>query len=207
MKNSKKQEKNPMAILHLQAIKLVNRYVKLETIYDKCKCLSDGQQVYEMAKRIFNRRKKPADGLKHLLTEFIRLRLEKIARAMPEEDYSMGGSIKVILLTKKNTRVNGAVGVYDNTSSYSRSCGYKAKHGGYSIRITLGELLRTKIINRTVTYLYPIKGDCLGWWYDSSGKRQHFKLIKKLTISFFQTLVCSYINIRFTFTEIFSRII
>jgi len=181
-----KKQKHPSAIIHDEAVKLVRKYAKLETI--KCKCASNypqsWQRIYDVSRLIRKRQilrnlfSKPKEGLNDQIYNHISKRLDRIANFLPKEGYSMGSIIELKLITASRKCMLSAVS--DTSITYSKSCGYRARHGGYSVSISTEEFQHLTVINGLVTYLYPIAGNLqLCWWFQGEGKRQHFKLHRK----------------------------
>ncbi len=118
---------------------------------------------------------KPAKTVKEFTDELIKKRLDAIAFAMPNENYSMGSNIRVQFLGLGR----GIMGSCDTRGWYSGR-NYRPTHGGYLHRVNLDELVHTQIIGGLVTYIYPNQKSRVKkcWWYSRYGEKQYFKLEK-----------------------------
>lgn len=152
-----------------KATLLVAKY-KSETAIRKAKL--ENSEVLEIVQKIIARSNKiPEIPVKLFCRELVEKRLQKIAKAMPDEGYSMGSSIRI--LCGKLEVIN------DRTKEYSKSCKYKPKHGGYFERIKMSELRFFHVIGGLVTFIPQQKSKVKKcWWYAGEGSKNRWELVK-----------------------------
>ena len=153
-----------------KAAKISAKYVKIETAVKNC---NGNSELIAIVQKMFDRAKKHHEiTVKQFCDELIKGRLQKIAKAMPDEGYSMGSNIR-ILCSKFEARDN-------RTQEYARSSNYRAVHGGYFYRFTPSEIRNIQVIGGLVTYIYPNQRvkvkKC--FWFSGEGKKQHWQLTK-----------------------------
>ena len=152
-----------------KAVKLNEQFKGIEAITKRAT-----PEQLEIVKKIRERgSRKDEMKIKDFADRLIVSRLNKIADAMPDEQYSMGSKIEVWF--------KGLKGVRDRRSYYSKSCKYRETHGYVIVDLSLDELKNIKIIGGLITYIYPTQKSNVKkcWWYDSKGKHSNFELIKR----------------------------
>jgi hypothetical protein len=153
-----------------KAAKISAKYVKIETAVKNC---NGNKEMIAIVQKIFSRAKnEPEISVKQFCDDLIKLRLWKIAKAMPDEGYSMGSNIRILC---GKCEAND-----DRTDTYSKSCKYRPTHGGYFHRFTPRDLRNIRVIGGLVTYIYPNQRGKVKkcWWYSGEGKKQHWRLTK-----------------------------
>lgn len=152
-----------------KAVKLNEQFKWIESIAKRAT-----PEQLEIVKKIRKRRSREDEmKIKDFADRLIVNRLNEIADAMPDEQYSMGSKIEVWF--------KGLKGVNDRRLYYSKSCKYRENHGYVRITLSFDELKNIKVIGGLVTYIYPSQKSNVKkcWWYDSKGKYSSFELIKK----------------------------
>ena len=148
--------------------KLISKYTNIETAIRNC---NGDPEMITMIKKITDRKDKEQISVKSFCDKLIENKLRSIAKALPDEGYSMGSIIRVTF--NKITVTN------DRTKEYSKSCKYRETYGSVKLSITKDELINTSIIGGLVTYIFPSKNKVKKcYWYDSKGQKQHFELKK-----------------------------
>lgn len=154
-----------------KATSLVAKYSE-KTAISKAK--NENAEVLEIVQKIIERSKKPTEiTVKDFCRELVKNRLQKIAKAMPDEGYSMGSNIRI--------GFNTVIENDDRTQEYSKSCKYRPTHGGYFLKLTLNELKNIHVIGGLVTYIEPGQKSKVKkcWWYSGSGSKNRWELVKK----------------------------
>lgn len=151
-----------------KAVKLNEQFKGIEAIIKRAT-----PEQLEIVKKIRERRIREEVTVRQFADRLIIQRLEEIAKALPDEQYSMGSKIEVWF--------KGLKGVHDRRSYYSKSCKYREYHGYVIVDLSLDELKNIKIIGGLVTYIYPSQKSNVKkcWWYASKGKHSKFELIKQ----------------------------
>lgn len=153
-----------------KAARICAKCVKIETAVKNC---NGSSELISIVQKIFDRAKKqPEITVKKFCDELIKNRLQKIAKAMPDEGYSMGSIIRVKC---------GKFSVSDDrTETYSNSCKFRPTYGGYIHGFTPSELRNISVIGGLVTSIYPNQRTKVKkcYWYSGEGKKQHWQLTK-----------------------------
>jgi hypothetical protein len=151
-----------------EALKLEQKYAKLETQLRKA---SHGAEQI-ILKRDVRKSLKGEISLKVLLRNRINSKLENLAKALPDEGYSMGSTVVVKCLS--------FIGRDDRTQEYARSSKYRASHGRVELIITPQEFRYLRVIGGLVTYIAPNQRAKVKkcYWYEGSGSKQYFTLNK-----------------------------
>lgn len=152
-----------------KAVKLNEQFKSIEAITKRAT-----PEQLEIINKIKERAgRKEAMTVKDFADRLIITRLGKIARAMPDEQYSMGSKIEVWF--------KGLNGIDDRRRYYSKSFKYRAKHGFGRISLSLDELKNIQVIGGLVTYIYPSQKSNVKkcYWCEGVGKHSNFELIKR----------------------------
>lgn len=153
---------------YLNVKKLMQKYVKHETIESKCN--AEELAIY---KKIVKRQKNQNTlSVSSWLQLMLKKKLKDIANHLPSTGYSMG--------ERKNVICGKFSQTFDNTLRYSGKYAGSEKHGYVEFKTTYMEVRNIQIIGGLITYIYPHQKGKLKkcWWLASSGSKQHFKLIK-----------------------------
>lgn len=139
--------------------------------------ISKASQEPELLKLVELKLKRKAEKLKIISVKKwcdnrILTKLNAIAKAMPDEGYSMGSLIVVNFA--KLTVFN------DRTSNYSNGCKCRATHGKVELKMNLNEFINTSVIGGLITYIEPNQKSLVKkcYWYYGVGSKQNFQLIK-----------------------------
>lgn len=152
--------------------RLLNNYVKEETIINKCTTAEQKNAVEKHFSR--GRNKTPGtNSVKKGLDNGIKVRLQKIAKVLPDEGYSMGSMVDV--------HFAGLHGMDNRCKDYAKSCTWKPTHGRVEVWLTLDEVRNISVIGGLATYIYPNQRNKVKrcWWFDGEGSKNKFKLIRK----------------------------
>ena len=98
----------------------------------------------------------------------IQRRLEKIAEALPDQGYSMGG--------ERVAKCLSITGRFDDRDYYSKSCKFREKHGYYEVEIPLADIFKISVIGGLVTIVRSPGKIAEAEWFESTGKKQHFQI-------------------------------
>ena len=150
---------------------LCAKYTKVETAISHC---NYNAEMIEAVKKHYSRiGTSSIKSVKNWLDERIESKLTMIARAMPDEGYSMGSVVRVQFAHR-------LAGINDRTRDYANSCTWHAQHGSVVIDISADEYHNMQVIGGLVTYIYPNQRNKVKkcWWYAGRGQKQHFELIK-----------------------------
>lgn len=131
----------------------------------------------ELSDERTNNQKRPS--VSNFVKNIWKEKLSKIAKALPDQGYSMGGEVIVNLVTPSGKRI--ASGYYENMQEYARSSRHRATHGEYRISISLTDLHSAQIIGGLVTFTKePVDNHVnKAEWIESEGSKQYFKTIRK----------------------------
>ena len=153
---------------YTKAVKLNEQFRNIETIEKRAT-----PEQLAIVKKMRERGSREEVTVRQFADSLIIKRLEKIANAMPDEQYSMGSKIEVWFSRLK--------AVHDRRNYYSKSCRYQENHGYVMIHLNLDELKNIKVIGGLITYIYPSQKSNVKkcWWYVSKGKHSKFELIKQ----------------------------
>lgn len=153
-----------------KAVKIMAKYVNESTQIRKC---NGNKELIDIINKI-NERSKNTEPLtvREFCKKLIVDRLAKIAKALPDDGYRMGG--KVVVKCGKFT------GVCDTRKDYANSCKYSATHGYVELIITPAELRCISVVGGLVTYTYPNQRNKVKkcYWYAGKGSKYHFSLYK-----------------------------
>lgn len=157
--------------IYANAVKIEKQYVSIDTV----KKHTD-HETFLMINKIRQRceLKSNTITIKEFCDKLIKQRLYEIAKALPDEGYSMGSFVRA--------RISNTFFVTDDrTEEYSRGCKYKANHGSVELKITFSELRNIQVIGGLVTYIYPNQKSKVKkcYWYRGLGCKQNFQLKKE----------------------------
>jgi len=158
------------AEIYANAVNIEKKYVSIDTIRKHT-----DHETFLMINKIRQRgeNKLIETPVKEFCDKLIKQRLLKIAKALPDEGYSMGSFVKV--------RFNSICATDDRTQEYSNSCKYRAAHGIVELKLTIEDLRNIQIIGGLVTYIYPNQKSKVKkcYWYTGIGRKQSFQLKKE----------------------------
>lgn len=151
-----------------KAIKLMAKYKNVETAI---KNAENNEVVEIIKKKTIRNKEKGVISVKQFCQNLIYKKLKEIAKAVPDEGYSMGSRIVI--------KFNKLICSDDRTNEYSKSCSYRPIHGQINVRLTKDELQHIKVVGGVITYIYSSKQKVKRcWWFEGWGKKQNFHLVK-----------------------------
>lgn len=159
-----------------KAASLVAKYSE-KTAISKAK--NENVEVLDIVRKKIERArfKTPEIHVNEFCRELVKNRLRKIAKALPDEGYSMGSTVSVSFLSGNNW-------VYfcdDRTSKYSNSCKYRPTHGSVKFHINnASELRKIHVIGGLVTIIEPGQKSKVKKcsWYFGEGSKNRWNLSK-----------------------------
>jgi len=154
----------------IEVAKLCAKFVNANTCISKC---TTEEQRSAVRKHFERQKREPEMSVKTWIDARITAKLERIAKCLPDEGYSMGSFIVA--------RFGRITGTDDRTSEYSAGSKYRAQHGRVEIRLTAEEFKNIQCIGGLATYIAPNQRAKVKkcWWYTSKGQKSHFELIKQ----------------------------